>query len=848
MKIPTIFQTPIPVLVAQNNNPQIDVSRRRRDDSSGQRERADAPQRRRDNPSAPPSTGGGGSSGGSFGGSGSGGGGSFGGGGGGNTFGGGSSSGGGGSMSTGGLGGIGIVVLIVLAIAYFFFSSGGSTPTNPNNPTDDPGVLPTSTRASITSTPRPTRTAGGTTSGNKWTVMIYQDADDEALEQDIFVDMNEAERAGSDNNVQIVSQIDRYRGGFNGDGNWTNTRRYHITQDDDLSRVHSELVGDVGEADMSDPQTLVDFATWAINTYPADKYVLILSDHGMGWPGGYTDPTGGGRDIPNAPIAQAVSSNQMFLSEIDAALQQVRSNTGLDKFELVGLDACLMSSVEVLSALAPSAHYAVTSQETEPSLGWAYTSFLNSLKDEPSMTGGDLARKIVESYITDDQRIVDDQARADFVRGGSVTGGLFGGGPSADQVSQQLTRDITLTAVDLDAFPRLMSALNDMSFKFQQADQRSIAKARQYSQSYMNVFGSSSGSPYIDLGNFIQLLKDQLPSSNIAGSIDNVETTISQTVLSEKHGVDRPGSTGISIYFPTSTLYRSPVTGPQSYTTIANRFASESLWDNFLSQYYTGKTFEASPDVIAAPDTKNVVSPVAGVQVGKIQASANQVSVGNTINLKAQVSGPNVGYIKLFAGFYDPSANSIDIVDMDYLQSPNTRRVNGVYYPDWGTSNQFTINFDWEPLVFGINDGAHTVPVLLTPLNYGSTAENAIYTVDGKFTFRASGESRYARLYMRDGKLQQVYGYTTTDGTGPASQITPQNGDTFVPYERWMDLDTNGNVTQTVNQESAETLTFGAQSFTWRSLDAAAGDYVVGFLVEDLDANPFPTYTNVTVR
>ena len=47
----------------------------------------------------------------------------------------------------------------------------------------------------------------------------------------------------------------------------------------------------------------------------------------------------------------------------------------------------------------------------------------------------------------------------------------------------------------------------------------------------------------------------------------------SAAVLAEKHGPKKPGATGISIYFPISQLYRSPVAGPQSYTAVAKRFA-----------------------------------------------------------------------------------------------------------------------------------------------------------------------------------------------------------------------------------------------------------------------------------
>ena len=35
--------------------------------------------------------------------------------------------------------------------------------------------------------------------------MLYQNADDQVLEQDIYVDLNEAERVGSTDNVTVVA-------------------------------------------------------------------------------------------------------------------------------------------------------------------------------------------------------------------------------------------------------------------------------------------------------------------------------------------------------------------------------------------------------------------------------------------------------------------------------------------------------------------------------------------------------------------------------------------------------------------------------------------------------------------
>ena len=146
------------------------------------------------------------------------------------------------------------------------------------------------------------------------------------------------------------------------------------------------MVADLGESTCPIPSTLVDFVTWAMQTYPADKYVLILSDHGMGWPGGWSDgdsPGDGGNRNRNIPLTWPLDSNLLPDGTGHRLWARSGSQTGLDKFELIGMDACLMGQLEVFSALAPHARYAVASQETEPALGWAYTSFLETLTQNP---------------------------------------------------------------------------------------------------------------------------------------------------------------------------------------------------------------------------------------------------------------------------------------------------------------------------------------------------------------------------------------------------------------------------------------------------------------------------------
>ena len=119
--------------------------------------------------------------------------------------------------------------------------------------------------------------------------------------------------------------------------------------------------------------------------------------------------------------------------------------------------------------------------------------------------------------------------------------------------------------------------------------------------------------------------------------------------------------------------------------------------------------------------------------------------------------------------------------------------------------------------------------------------------MDGIFTYRDGGEQRYARLYFQDGQLRQVFGFTGADGTGAPREILPTPGDRFTVSEKWLDLGAQGQPATPATQ-TGQTLTFGNETWRWKELDAAAGEYIVGFIVEDLDGNQTPVYTTVTVR
>jgi hypothetical protein len=659
----------------------------------------------------------------------------------------------------------------------------------------------------------------------EWTVILYQDGDDDVLEEDMFYDLNEAEKVGSTDKVNIVSQFDRYDGAFAGDGDWTTTKRFFVTQDDDLETINSKELDDLGETNMSDADTLIDYVTWAIQNYPARKYALILSDHGMGWPGGWTDPDPDEED-------------QLYLNEIIQALSKIITTTGSGKLEFVGFDACLMSQLEVFSALEPYANYSVASEETEPAMGWAYQSFLSAMVADPAMGGEELAHEVVGSYIVEDERILDDDARYVLMGEEDTT---------QEEAVADFFSSVTLTAVDLSQIPALVSALNGFTDVLVNEDQPTIAEARAYAQSYESVFGDDEPASYIDLGNFAELAGESTGSSAVVQSARGLQEAIKNAVIAEVHGDERPGSTGIAIYYPVSDLFMSEdLSGVNTYQEVAAKFAKDSSWDDFLAFHYGLKEYD--PQVGSVAQVENVSEAVAPgaeeLSMDEIEVSSDTASAEEPVTFSTTVHGNKIGFIYTFIGYYDEDTNSILIADKDFIFADDTKEVSGVYYPDWGDSIDVDVEFEWDGTVFNLTDGENSEFALIEPADYGAADDDSTYAVYGQYIYAGEEKPTSAVMFLKGGELDSVYGYARDDFSGGLSEIIPSVGDQFTIYDQWITLDEDGNFVETTLQEGG-TVTFSKSGISWEEASGTSGTYVVGFVAEDLDGNQYEQYTTV---
>lgn len=136
---------------------------------------------------------------------------------------------------------------------------------------------------------------------------------------------------------------------------------------------------------MSEPESLTDFIVWAKKNYPADRYMLVLWDHGGGFASGY--------GVDSLNDRAAAGETTMKASEIIDAIK----GAGM-KFDVIGFDACLMQNVEYANALEPYADYYLASEETEPGTGWFYTAGFGKLAEDPTLSTAEFGKSIISSY------------------------------------------------------------------------------------------------------------------------------------------------------------------------------------------------------------------------------------------------------------------------------------------------------------------------------------------------------------------------------------------------------------------------------------------------------------------
>jgi hypothetical protein len=270
---------------------------------------------------------------------------------------------------------------------------GGSAAPATSAASSSAGARPaaTATAAARLGTAAPATRAAAQSPAARWTVLIYMAANND-LEIASLLNLQQLADAASSPLVNVVVQITR-----DPDSDITDTiaNLKPFTSTKRLLVQHGRFteLADLGRVNSGSPATLADFISWGERSYPAQHYLLALSDHGGGWQGCCEDDT------------FKTFKTFMDLASIQRALKQ--ANAPLD---IIGFDACLMASVEVAAAVQPYASLLVASEELEPAYGWDYTALVNTLARTPDIGATDLARAIADTYLAGLNEKVPDEA------------------------------------------------------------------------------------------------------------------------------------------------------------------------------------------------------------------------------------------------------------------------------------------------------------------------------------------------------------------------------------------------------------------------------------------------------
>lgn len=659
----------------------------------------------------------------------------------------------------------------------------------------------------------------------RWTILHYT-AVDNNLEGAAFNDYYEMQSVGSGDGVKIVTQFDRADGFENRFGDWTDTRRFYIEQvdpqpepdatgkraalldyfvnagygdadslkpqvdaldDATVAKIYeSNNVGvtfdqteveDLGEVDMGDPQSLTDFLIWGTQNYPAEHYMVIIGSHGGGWRGIGPDDGGG-------------QESMLELPEIDQALGNAQTELGIEKFDIVGFDACLMAVTDVAATLEPHANYVLFSQEVIPSNGWEYFHSITAMKENPDWDVFQVGSAFIDNYIA------------------------YYAGPGG-------RTKVDLGLVETAGLPNLLASLDNFA-QVVKTDTVELLSALGTARNNSQAFGTSLGDranafSYVDLKDFMTWFSVQTTISEDAyNAAQEVIAAYDGAVVYSQADSKLPGSTGLGIYLPSTPIYY------EAYGTDYSKEAPANFvfWQDYLNQFYTTIASELDGSALQMDITSVFTLGEAGSTVDNPVVSFDAAGKG-VVDLSYTIT-----YVEA-----DGTRTIVDSSPISYTSTLPTGETV-IEYPNELTPSTFT----WGVEFPYISDGANRVLGLLQ--SSSSSGNEGI--VQGTYVNKEGSQP----AYLIFDTSSNSYSGTLAVADDSPYEVRPLPGDQFI-----VDLITITPEGEISVKPLVDTpLTYGVTPFTFSYAPAISGNYEVGLSMSDLAGNRIYKKTAITIN
>jgi hypothetical protein len=284
---------------------------------------------------------------------------------------------------------------------------------------------------------------------------------------------------------------------------------------------------------MGSPQTLADFTAWAKKFYPAQRYCLIIWNHGNGWR----------RGIDEDYLTRGVSYDDETNNHIDT--WQLQQAIGGTKWDILSWDASLMQMMEVAYEVREVAKYVVGSEESPPGEGLPYDLVFQRFRDNPDAITANLTKAFVDAMV---------------------------GFPG------YANRKITQSSIDTSKLPGLRMALDSLANALidSRADLLSVIPAvRQATRGY----SVTTTRQYYDIGDLCDQIDARTNIPQVTTATQVVRTALEKAVVWEGHNEQSSRSHGLAIDFSPAEAFNS--SSKIYYTNL--RFAMESTWDEWLT-------------------------------------------------------------------------------------------------------------------------------------------------------------------------------------------------------------------------------------------------------------------------
>lgn len=351
----------------------------------------------------------------------------------------------------------------------------------------------------------------------EWTLLLFLNGNNN-LDSFGALNLNQIEKIGSTDKINVVVQWASLENG--------KTQRLYMKKDNDTEKVTSPVIEDMGQVDMGDYQSVIDFVKWGSEKYPAKHYMLDLWDHGSGWH--FKKQGGVLKDIS----WDEISGNHITTEQLATALTQSAKIIG-HKIDLYASDACLMAMVEIAAQMEDSVDVFAGSEEVEPGEGWPYDTFLASWNKLPK--GGN-AREVA--------KVLSEEYAKSYETSG---------------------RDVTFSAFDMNFLAPMNAAIRTFSDSFRKLNNSELAKVKTAVEKSTRF----SSDDYVDFLDFIKNLKAQKIAKLGKTTISDVSNSTEQFIVAN-NTVGFPNAHGMSIWIPTDSY---------TYSQYADRY-SRLKFDN----------------------------------------------------------------------------------------------------------------------------------------------------------------------------------------------------------------------------------------------------------------------------